>query len=196
MHNCTFSLDVQSVDLTRTSSLSSRKATRFNISLKKICIFFPSPACSLLFLDKYFGHQYDCTSNKVVSSFLVHFLIAPKLGKFGIWNVSFFSGTHFPGILLLSINSFSIFSISLNKFCLKSRGVMYYGWHLGVCNLRLGFWSTNWLPHKGSVKCLFVLHSAQSLRATAVIIKIGNSANHCRYKPTSAFDGLVSTWCL
>lgn len=27
------------------------------------------------------------------------------------------------------------------------------------------------------------------------MIKVGNSANHCRYKRTSAFDGLASPWC-
>lgn len=52
-------------------------------------------ACSLLFPDEYFGHQYHYISNKVISPFLVHFLIAPKLGKFGIWNVSFSRNTFF-----------------------------------------------------------------------------------------------------
>lgn len=98
----------------------------------------------------------------------------------------------FQAYLFLSINSFSIFSTSLNKFCLKSR-VIYCGWHLGVCNLRLGFYSIG-LPHKGSVKCLFVLRTAQSLWATTRTIKVGNLANQCRYKWTSMFDGPASPW--
>ena len=99
-HNCTFSSGVKSVDLTGTSSLSSRKQLVLASLWKEWMHFFFTRGldCSLLFPDKNFGHQYRCASDKVISPFLVYFLIVPKLGRFGMWNISFCRNTFFRHI--------------------------------------------------------------------------------------------------
>lgn len=121
-HNCTFSSDVESIDLTGTSSLSSRKQLVLASLWKEwMHLFFTRGLdCSLLFPDKNFGHQYCYASDKVISPFLVYFWLCQNLADLEC-GIYLFAGTHFSGIFLLSINSFSIFSISLKKFCLKDR---------------------------------------------------------------------------
>lgn len=100
---------------------------------------------SLLSPNKCFGHWNNHTAHKVVSPLPGVFLTAPKdLENLGLQNTIFFhKHISLPYFFLPQIG-FLYFSISLNKFHLKSREAMCCCWHLGcvswdlVSNLQTG----------------------------------------------------------